>query len=62
MSAAAATRNELLATAQRLRDQVRRLRLAAERADGAAYTQDMEAACDLERRAEQMEKEAGSWA
>lgn len=52
------TPDELLFTTALLRAQMKRLRSAAERAVGAAYLVEIEAAKDLERRAEQMEKEA----
>lgn len=54
-----ATREELLATAQRLREQARRLKDSAQYADSSqARTRDQDAARDCIRRAEQMEKEA----
>jgi len=56
------TRDELLFTAWLLRAQVRRLRSAALQADGEAYRCDIADANDLERRAEQMEKEAAALA
>ncbi|MDD5176783.1 MAG: hypothetical protein PHQ05_10215 [Sterolibacterium sp.] len=55
---ASVMRKELLFTAALLRAQVMRLRAAALRSDGDQYRIDMESAADLERRAEQMEKEA----
>lgn len=56
---APATRDELLATAQRLREQARRLNEAAQFADSAqARTRDQDDARDCIRKAEQMEKEA----
>lgn len=53
------TREELLFTAALLRAQVKRLCFAAlAEKDRANYLRDMEAAEDLEHRAERMEKEA----
>lgn len=52
-------REELLATALRLREQAKRLRTSAEYADsGQARSRDENDARDCIRRAEQMEKEA----
>lgn len=54
-----ATPEELLATAQRLREQAARIKTSAQYADSAqARTMDEDAARDCIRRAEQMEKEA----
>lgn len=57
-NAAPVTREELLFTARLLRQQADRLLHAAMRADTEERIRDIEAARDLERRAEQMEKEA----
>lgn len=55
------TREELLATAQRLRDQAKRLRQSAEYADsGKVRMDDLNTADGLVRKAEQMEKEAAN--
>lgn len=54
-------REELLATAFRLREQARRLRISADFADsGQARSRDIDEARNLERKAAQMEKEAAS--
>ena len=58
MSYVPVTREELLFTAWLLRAQAKRLCFAAQMLGGAAFFEILADAEDLERRAEQMEKEA----